>query len=146
MGSILQSRMLDFYCPQVYAHRESAVTQLRRYKYRPHELMTWNVSSLTPGKPTLYMYTKTSANFGKTGEHRCHYLERHYDMIARHRAEVMAKGYVDGKHGMARQVLWIIVEDGPTLDEDVASLLSMQSTPYIYMAYGFVLSLCGCQG
>lgn len=99
--------------------------------------MAWNVSGLVEGLPTGYVFTKTSSAAGKTGVQRPGYMQRHIETFLEHQRVLTAKGtWFDGVPARGRQTLWIIVEDGPELDEELVAVLAQARLSFIYFAFG----------
>ncbi|OAV92534.1 hypothetical protein PTTG_27632 [Puccinia triticina 1-1 BBBD Race 1] len=102
-------------------------------------LIQWSLETLEPGKPTAYLYTKTSWA-GRTKHLRYAYFKRHIQTIRTHLELMKHREWPSGpghqRWGPQRQLIWIVVEDGEKLANDVAQELGMSGLAYIYMTYG----------
>lgn len=95
---------------------------LRTYYTCPDDQIAVNLGPLHLDRPTLYVYTRTSRGKGKVGgswETRERYFDRHRRNMLAHLQAVRENGYFDGTAATDRQLLWVIVEDSATLDENL---------------------------
>lgn len=113
---------------------------LRQIIKDPASVLAWDLTRLSPGKQTTYMFTKTYAD-GKVGDERSAYMRRHIDTMHLFDAKMANASawngrYEDGTAAADRQLVWIVVEDGKTIDQEVAATLAEGEISYIYFAYG----------
>lgn len=91
----------------------------------PDNLIRLNFNGLEYGKPTTYMYTRTGDGGRlKANERRLRYFQRHIDTLIEYNRIVELEGFFDGAKAQDRQLIWILIEDGEHLNEDLNSLLS----------------------
>lgn len=136
LPAFLQSTILNVQCLHIYAKDPVALGMLRRTSQTPDKMFQWDVSRLQPSLPTSFVFTKTSPT-GKTGTLRPGYIQRHVHTMLKHESLVAAnRTYFDGVASSDRQLIWIIVEDGLVVDEEVAAVLAKSRLNYIYWAYG----------
>ncbi|KAH9460518.1 hypothetical protein MJO29_004524 [Puccinia striiformis f. sp. tritici] len=102
-------------------------------------LIQWSLELMEPGIPTAYIFTKTSWA-GKTKHLRYAYFKRHIQTIKTHIELMKHRPWPEGeghqRWGQKRQLIWIVIEDGEKLSNDVAQELSASGIPYIYFTYG----------
>ncbi|KAA1132874.1 Beta-1,3-glucuronyltransferase 2 (Glucuronosyltransferase S) [Puccinia graminis f. sp. tritici] len=102
-------------------------------------LIQWSLELLKPGRPTAYLYTKTSWA-GRTKHLRYAYFKRHIQTIRTHLELMKTRAWPEGpghqRWGQERQLIWIVIEDGEKLANDVAQELAASGLPYIYFTYG----------
>lgn len=103
-------------------------------------VLSWDLSRLDAGKPTTYMFTKTYGG-GKVGDDRSAYMQRHINTMHTFDAKIANASAWDGKYedgtpAAGRQLIWIIVEDGESIDQEVAATLAEGQISYIYFSYG----------
>ncbi|PLW12372.1 hypothetical protein PCANC_20169 [Puccinia coronata f. sp. avenae] len=131
----------DIYCQHAWLGEGPALDLLQQTELGadiPH-LIQWNMEGLEPGVPTAYLYTKTSWA-GRTKHLRYAYFKRHILTIRTHIALMKERAWPEGEGhpawGQKRQLVWIVVEDGEALANDVAQELAISGLPYIYFTYG----------
>ncbi|KAI8454454.1 nucleotide-diphospho-sugar transferase, partial [Phakopsora pachyrhizi] len=142
MAAHLWRSIRDIYCRHSWLGEGPALdlllaTDLSR-DFSTH--VQWRLNSLKPDVPTAYLFTKTSWA-GKTKHLRYAFFKRHILTIRTHLDLIRrSKWPEDGLHsrwGQNRQLIWIVVEDGERLSNDVAQELSSSSDlAYVYFAYG----------
>ena len=136
LSSFLLSSILDIQCKHTYAKTHAALTLIEHSITIPDRTFAWNVSSIKEDIQTAYIFTKTSPA-GKTDSERSDYMQRHVDTFTQHQKDLATQGtWFDGRPISARQTIWIIVEDGAVIDEELASVLALSSIDYIYFAFG----------
>lgn len=103
--------------------------------------LQWNLTQTRPSIPTLYVFTKTS-RLGRTNALRPDYFRRHVKTISKHMDRVRGRAgkyfpETEAKWGSGvRQLIWLIVEDGETIQSEVEAVFQQSSIPYIYVAFG----------
>lgn len=91
----------------------------------PDRLIRLNFDGLQHDKPTTYMYTRTGDGGRlKANERRLRYFQRHIDTLYAYNDLVAAEGFPDGAKAEERQLIWIVIEDGDHLNEDLNHLLN----------------------
>ena len=101
----------------------------------PDSLFAFNLQGLVPNLPTIYPYTRTGLS-GRLGTRRAKYFDRHIASFREYQQFVEEHSHMDGTPASQRQMLWIVIEDGPTLDSELARLLAASEINYIYIAHG----------
>lgn len=101
----------------------------------PDSLFAFNLRGLVPNLPTIYPYTRTGLS-GRLGTRRAKYFDRHIASFREYQQFVEEHSHMDGTPASQRQMLWIVIEDGPTLDSELARLLAASEMNYIYIAHG----------
>jgi hypothetical protein len=136
VASILHDSILDIQCQHVYAAQAVASAMVAHSVKSPNESFAWDVAGLQRGLPTSFIFTKTSPA-GKTGAERPGYMQRHIDAMRASRWSVNARGHwFDGVPAKARQSVWIVVEDGLTLDPGITATLDASDLNWVYLGYG----------
>lgn len=131
----------DIYCQHPWLGEGPALDLLLQTDLSEdiQSLIQWRLELLKPGLPTAYIFTKTSWA-GRTKHLRYAYFQRHIITIRTHLALMKEQTWPEGeghpKWGQKRQLIWIIVEDGERLANDVAQELVRTDLPYIYFTYG----------
>lgn len=131
----------DIYCQHAWLGEGPALDLLQQTELGADipQLIQWNMEGLEAGVPTAYLYTKTSWA-GRTKHLRYAYFKRHILTIRTHIALMKKRAWPEGEGhppwGQKRQLVWIVVEDGEALANDVAQELSSSGLPYIYFTYG----------
>ena len=126
----MRQSLLDIYCAGQYMTRPQTTRLVRRTAEHLDQMISWNISGLVLGKPTVYLTTNTSPN-GKAGPLRPQYMRRHARTLLDWQAAQARPG-----NGSDWQVLWVIVEDELDADADVIRTLRRIGVPYVYYAYG----------
>jgi len=131
----------DIYCQHAWLGEGPALDLLQQTELGADIplLIQWSLETLEPGLATAYLFTKTSWA-GRTKHLRYAYFKRHIQTIRTHRALMKSRAWPEGEGhppwGQKRQLIWIVVEDGERLANDVAQELAGSGLPYIYMTYG----------
>ena len=126
VNEFVRLAILDMYCARQHLEHAQAFKLLRRAGTRLEDLMSWSLSGLDLGRPTIYLTTATSPG-GKIAAHRPQYLRRSGRAIRSYLAQQTERQW---------QVVWIVVDDEYDIDPVVASTLRRTGVPYIYFAYG----------
>ena len=101
----------------------------------PDNTFAYNLIGLTPGLPTLYMYTRSGPG-GRLAGIRPKYFNRHVETIKDYQRAVQQRGHLDGTPADSRQLLWTVIEDSFTLNEDLLELLKSSGVNFIYFTLG----------
>ncbi|PLW29245.1 hypothetical protein PCANC_15759 [Puccinia coronata f. sp. avenae] len=134
----------DIYCQHPLMPSEPALTLLDHSVPGSSFLnatITVRVDALQVGLPTEYIFTKTSA-LGRTGGLRPDYFRRHVKAIRDHLGTLARRHgkyleETEKKWGTGRrQLVWIVIEDGETIANDIQQVLASSGLPFIYFAYG----------
>jgi hypothetical protein len=109
----------------VYIPSDALAPLFQNFFTCPDNLISLNFEGLDFDKPTTYMYTRTGDGGRlKANERRLRYFRRHADTLKDFNLLVQEKGYLDGVKAEDRQLIWVVIEDGHHINQDLASLLN----------------------
>lgn len=135
--------VLDNLLNALYTNADIVVKLWQNALSCPDAIFAYNLQSLKPRTPTMYLFTRTGPG-GRLGKVRGKYFGRHIEAITEYTTLVSEHGYVDGVAGSERQLVWIVMEDDAALPEDgLREILATSGINYIFLAHGptrFVVS------
>ena len=134
-NEFMRQTILDIYCARQHMDPYQALKLLRRTRSL-EELMSWSLTGLEFGKPTIYLTTASSSN-GKAGVLRPQYFRRSGRAIRSWIAQQTADAQ-DNHPGW--QVVWVVAEDDVDIDPLVVRTLRRTGISYVYFAYGLTQS------
>lgn len=104
---------------------EKAIAPLfTQYFTCPDKLISLDFRDLVHGKSTLYMYTRTGDGGRlKANERRLNYFTKHIDTIRSYDELIAREGFPDGLTAKDRQLLWILIEDAKSINDDLDTLI-----------------------
>jgi hypothetical protein len=130
-NEFMRQALLDIYCARQHLDPYQALKLLRRTR-NLEELMSWSLTGLDFGKPTIYLTTVTSSD-GKAGSLRPQYFRRSGRAIRSWIAQQTADAQ---EQHPGWQVAWIVAEDEHDIDPLVVRTLRRTGIAYVYFAYG----------
>jgi len=131
LNEFMRLTLLDMYCARQHLTSQQALKLLRRTVDSLAQLMSWSLSGLEHGKPTIYITTVTSPS-SKAGDKRPQYFRRH----SRAMRSWLTQQTANGTEHANWQVVWIVAEDEDEIDPLVARTLRRTGIPHVYFAYG----------